>query len=306
MQRIEGEAPPETGTRTGAVLLTAVGIAACLVGLAVDSRFIEPRRICLERIDIPIWNLPVAFDGYRIAIVSDLHYPRWTTREFIHRGLAVANGFQPDLIAVLGDVCDLGFNEPAEIPILAGLFDSACATDGLVGVLGNNDHRFDMQQLRREFAVHTPIRLIENTSICLARGGEMLVIGGIGDLAHGLVAPERTFLGVPPHVSRVLLSHNPDMADQMPANIQVDIQLSGHTHGGQICLPFGRAIVVPSRYGNKFRAGLVRGKRNRVYISRGVASSHHIRFCCPPEVSGITLRRSTDLRHARWNLAESE
>ena len=74
--------------------------------------------------------------------------------------------------------------------------------------------------------------------------------------------------------------HNPDYAERLPSGVPMDIMLSGHTHGGQVCLPNGHAPHIPSRYGNKYRAGLVQGRRTRVYISRGVASSHRIRFCC--------------------------
>ena len=306
LQRIESRDLPGAAARSGVSLWPAVGFAACLVALAVDAFVIEPHRVVLERVDIPIWNLPDAFDGYRIAIISDLHYPRWTRREFIHKCLALANDFDPDLIALLGDICDRSQSQPSVVPNLTGLFDGVRAKDGIVGVLGNHDHRFDVERLVREFAKNTPVRLIENTCLRLERAGELLAVGGVGDLWHGTVAPERAFKGVPPYVPRVLLSHNPDLAERMPAGIRVDVQLSGHTHGGQVCLPSGCALHVPSRYGNKFRAGLVQGKRNRVYISRGVASSHHVRFCCPPEVSGITLRKSNDLRHAPWNVAGGE
>ncbi len=304
MQRIENPDAWIAPARIGGRLWPAVGLAACLAALAVHATLIEPRRVVIEKVDVPIWNLPDAFDGYRIAIVSDSHYPRWTGREFIHKCLALANDFEPDLIAILGDICDRGWSEPATIPVLAGVFDPARARDGIVGVLGNHDHRFEVKRLREEFAARTPIRLIENDCLRLERAGGLLAIGGVGDLWHGHVAPERAFRGIPPGVPRVLLSHNPDLAERMPEGIRVDIQLSGHTHGGQVCFPPGHALHVPSRYGNKYRAGLVRGRRHRVYISRGIASSHHLRFLCPPEVSCITLRRSTNLRHAPWNAGE--
>jgi predicted MPP superfamily phosphohydrolase len=273
-------------------------VSACLIAAAVDAFLIEPKRLVFERVDIPIWNLPEAFDGYRIAILADLHYPRWTSAEDIQRAIALANAFEPDLIAIPGDICDKMRHKPAKIPNLSGLFDNARATDGIVGVLGNHDHWFHAESIRRELAKNTPVKLIENTSICVERAGALLAIGGVGDLWDGIVAPERTFAGVPLHVPRILLSHNPDLAEEMRDNVRVDVQLSGHTHGGQVCIPFGPALKVPSRYGNKFRAGLVRGKHHRVYISRGVASERHIRFLCPPEVTGVTLRTSNDPRLA--------
>ena len=93
-----------------------IGFAVCVAAVVSDAVIVEPRRIVLERVDIPIWNLPNAFDGYRIALVSDLHYPRWTGRKFVHKALAVANSLQPDLIALLGDNRDRGREERPTYP----------------------------------------------------------------------------------------------------------------------------------------------------------------------------------------------
>ncbi len=278
--------------------LPYMGVLAILAAVAIETFLVEPNRVVLERIEIPIWNLPPEFDGYRIAVLSDLHYPRWTTRAFIQRAVALANRFSPDLIAIPGDICDVPMRAQGFVPSLAGLFDGAHTKDGIVAVLGNHDHWIDVESVRRELEVSTPIRLIENTSILLERAGAFLAIGGVGDHWEGVVAPERVFDGVSDDVPRLLLSHNPDLADEMTANVRVDLMISGHTHGGQLCLPFGRALSVPSRYGNRFRAGLVQGHCHRVYVSRGVASAHRARFLCPPEVTAITLRRSEDPRIA--------
>ena len=75
--------------------LAAFGIAACVLAAAVDAFFIEPRRLVLERVDIPIFNLPEAFDGYRIALLADLHYPRWADAAFVHKAVALANYSSP-------------------------------------------------------------------------------------------------------------------------------------------------------------------------------------------------------------------
>ena len=294
--------PPKT------LLWTAAAFSACLIAAAVDAFLIEPNRLVLERVDIPIFNLPEPFDGYRIAILTDLHYPRWANSEFVQRAVALGNTFEPDLIVVPGDICDKVRHRPAPIPNLTGLFDDARATDGIVGVLGNHDHWFDAESIRQELAKSTPIRLIENTSFCVERAGELLAIGGVGDLWHGVVLPARAFEGVPPHVPRVLLAHNPDLAEEMDEDVRVDIQLSGHTHGGQVRIPLPRSLALRgvSRYGNRFRAGLVAGKHHRVYISRGVASASHLRFLCLPEVSAITLRRSLDPQLAPWRISASK
>ena len=256
----------------------------------VDGYCIEPRLQRLETVEIPIRGLPAAFDGYRIALLTDFHYPRWIHGEFLRSAITLANSFQPDLMAMTGDFFDLP--GASRVPDISGLYDEARARDGVIGVLGNHDHSLSSTNVRRALTTKTPIRLIENRSFYVERGGEGLAIGGVGDLWHGIVAPQAAFAGVPPEMPRLMLSHNPDVAEEMSADVRVDLQLSGHTHGGQVRVPFGPAIRVPSRYGNKFRQGLVEGRRHRVYVSRGLCTVRWVRFWCPPEVSGIILRRA--------------
>jgi predicted MPP superfamily phosphohydrolase len=271
------------------VLYVAAGLT--VVG-ALDAFLLEPNWLKWERIDVPIAGLPSAFDGYRIALLADLHYPRWTNRAFVRRALTLANKFDPDLLAIPGDICDRHPYQDAFVPSLAGLFDMARTRDGIVATLGNHDHGMGAAGLRRELAAHTPVRLIENRAILIERDGQQIAVGGVGDLWDGIVAPFQAFADVPPGIPRLLLSHNPDVAEFISPDVHVDLMLSGHTHGGQVRFPFGPAPHVGSRYGNKFRAGLVQGKGCRVYVTRGVCSARHVRFWCPPEVTGITLRRA--------------
>ena len=266
------------------------GIAGLGAICGVDARFIEPNRLVLERTDILISRLPPAFDGYRITLLSDFHYPRRTDARAIHRAINLANTFNPDLMVIAGDICDKSVRDAAVVPSLAGLFDQSRAADGIVGVLGNHDHYYPADKLRRELAEHTPVRLIENTSFLLERDGQQIAIGGVGDLWRGKVEPERAFADVSGDIPRLLASHNPDFAERIDPALHIDLMLSGHTHGGQVHIPGLPAPWITSRYGKKFRAGLCQGKGCRVYVSRGVCSTRHIRFLCPPEVSALTLR----------------
>lgn len=275
-------------------ILNAITWLCCLVAiLALDALLIEPNWLSFETIEVPIEGLPDSFDGYRIALLSDFHYPIGLSVAFIRKAIALSNAFQPDLVALTGDFCDKKRGDPYTVPNLIGLFDAFEAVDGIVGVLGNHDHWIDADGIRQELTAHTPIRLIENQSVLVERSGQQIAIGGIGDLWEGVIDVKRTFEGVPDYIPRILLSHNPDTAEEMNGTIRVDLQLSGHTHGGQVCLPFGPALRVPSRYGNKFRAGLVQGRSHRVYVTRGVCSTRHIRFWCRPEVTGIILRQAS-------------
>ncbi len=124
-----------------------LGIAtACML----DAYVLEPNRITFQTHDIPIADLPDAFEGYRIAVVGDLHYPRWTRRAFIERAFEVATRFRPDLIVIPGDICDRHRGEPRIAPDLAGFFDTLRAPDGILAVLGNHDLWLDPEGVRRE------------------------------------------------------------------------------------------------------------------------------------------------------------
>jgi predicted MPP superfamily phosphohydrolase len=272
--------------------------ALIAAGLAtVDTVFVEPNWPAFKTCEVPISGLPAAFDGYRIALLSDFHIPHWIGAEGVASACRTAMAFKPDLIAVPGDFVhswDFLNGKQTGMPSFKGYFDALQAPDGVLGVLGNHDHWRDAPGVRRELADNTPIVLLENRHRLIERGGEFLAVVGLDDLWQKDLDYDAAFGGIPPAVPRVLLQHNPDLAEEMPEGYRVDLQLSGHTHGGHLRIPFGPALIVPSRYGSKFLEGLVQGRRHRVYVTRGVgtATPFPARFWCRPDVSGIVLRRA--------------
>lgn len=258
------------------------------VSVGVDAFVIEPNRLTVDAPDIHIPSLPQAFDGYRIALIADIHYPRHMHPEYVQSAVALASSYHPDVMVFAGDICD--HKGSATVPNLSGLFDKASAKDGVWGTLGNHDHWLDAPGIRKELNKHTPIRMIENEAIMVERGGHGLAIGGVGDLWCGVVDVPKAFAKVPPDMARILISHNPDLAEDLRDAVRVDLQLSGHMHGGQIYIPGYGGLLHPSKYGKKFCQGLVQGKAHRVYVTRGLHSAGRIRLNCPPAVSIITLR----------------
>lgn len=266
-------------------VITRGTIAA--VGLSgLDAFLVEPRCLVFNEVEIPIHGLKSELDGYRIALLSDIHYPLKAKKDLVQAACRMAMKFRPHVIALPGDFVH---SRVSGVPSFAGVYDQLDAPDGVWATLGNHDHWVDEKAVRRELATNTPIGMIEHRNIVVRRGNAKLAIGGTGDLWCGFVNPDKTFAGVPADVPRILLSHNPDLAEDLKDKVRIDLQLSGHTHGGEVRVPFGPAPVVPSKYGNKFRAGLCEGKRHRVYVTRGVCTVA-ARFFCPPEVTGIILR----------------
>ena len=266
------------------------GLTIGTLALVGDAFGLEPEWIDVQKVEIPIKGLGQAFNGYRISLFSDIHWPRRIDHGYMRRVVAKSNAFDPDLVAIPGDICDGKGILPSHIPNLSGIFNGLKSRDGVVSTLGNHDHAFQVDKLRRMIAEHTPLEDIENRHQIIERKGDVIAVGGVPDLYFGRPDPVQTFAGLPEDIPRILLSHNPDVAEDHVWNTRIDLQLSGHTHGGEICLPFGFAPKIPSKYGQKFREGLVQGRSHRVYVTRGVCSPRHVRLFCRPEVTHITLR----------------
>lgn len=263
-----------------------VGGAAGLLGIAGADLFLEPSHPQTVRVGVPIRGLARSFDGYRIALFADVHWPRNIDRTFTQRIVRMVAEESPDLVAISGDICDLKrFPGPLD---LAGVFDGLTAPDGVVGTLGNHDHvNGRAAEIRRQIAKNTPIDLIDHEHRVIRRGADSLVIGGVGDYWHDHSRPEKSFRTAPAG-PRVLLAHNPDQPVDEKWDEQVALTLSGHTHGGEVRLPLLGALVLPVHH-KWMDQGLKRTANGPVYVTRGIGSPRRARFRCRPEVTVITL-----------------
>src|SRR5687768_8462908 len=270
------------------------GVGLVAAGSLLNGFALEPRRIRLERVRMKIDCLGEAFGGYKIGVLSDFHIPHFVGVDYIHRAINLLAEQRPDLLLLPGDFCNskgfLGIDKDIPVPSLLPYFQNLTAPDGVYGVLGNHDYWLNAAGVEAELA-KTPIRLLHNRNLILERSGDRLAIVGTPDLWEADIDLNAAFEGVDPQTPRILMQHNPDLAEEFPAGYRVDLQISGHTHGGQVKIPFGPALILPTRYGNKYREGLVEGPRHRVYITRGVgmSSTLPVRFCCPPEATLIEL-----------------
>ncbi|MBX7133622.1 MAG: metallophosphoesterase [Fimbriimonadaceae bacterium] len=288
MTMSDGSQPPKKMSRRKFLSRAFFG-AAALTGL--DAFLIEPGWLEFVQVDIRVPKLPPLFDGYRIAHLSDIHFMRGVSPDFVREAIAMANSFRPDLFVFTGDFCD--HKATPKVPSFKGIFDGCLARDGVYGVLGNHDHWLDAEGVVDELHRSTPVRILDNESVLISRGTEAFVLAGVGDLWEGRIDPQHAFWGRDPKMARIMLAHNPDFADEMARDHPgqwCDLQLAGHTHGGQWKVPFGAAPMIPSKYGQRFRCGYVVGKSHPVYVTRGVTSINRGRFLCRPEVTGIVLR----------------
>lgn len=270
------------------------GAAGVLAALSLYAWRVETRWLRVTRLTLPVPDLPPAFDGYRIAHLSDLHLGVPVTQRFLPAVVARANREQADLIAITGDF-GTGQRDglAAGEPVLARLD----APDGVWAVLGNHDYYVGPDAVEALLG-RAGIRLLRNAHGMIRRGGARLVIAGIDDAIYGFPDLGATLAGVPEGQPVILLAHEPDYARFAAADTRVVLQLSGHTHGGQIRLP-GRGPLMLPQLGHMFPAGAFLVERLALYVTSGTGTGRFaMRFNCRPEIAVITLVRGELPRHS--------
>ncbi len=262
-----------------------VGIGSATWATDVDQLALETTSTT-----IPLPNLPPVFDSLTIAHISDLHFGDWMNRERITAVIEGVNALQPDVIAVTGDFVSIIWDDtPALISeTLAALH----AREAVVVVLGNHDHATNAQVVGQ--AVRDGrARLLINEHMTLQRDGAALYFAGVDDIWFRQHDLDATLSGIPSNAPVVLLAHEPDFADEVTPTGKVGLQLSGHSHGGQVRLPFIGAPVLP-RLGEKYDMGLYDLGSMALYVTRGVGMvPPYVRLNCRPEIARIELVASS-------------
>lgn len=265
---------------------------------AASSIITQPWDLRTRRCTVPIRNLSPSLAGVRIVHISDTHLGSRIPSDFVNQAVRRADELHPDLVVLVGDYVE---RDPRRIDEAAEIFRPLIDRFPTVSVLGNHDWYADGPAMRQALE-RVGSRHIDNDRVFLTPDRTLspdhvpdaLCVAGLGDLHEDSVHIDRAFRDVPADTPRLLLSHNPDAAelhDLVASGApRVDLMLSGHTHGGQVRIPFLGAPIVPSVFGRKYAEGLVRGPAFSVLISRGVGMSiFPVRFCCPPEIVEITL-----------------
>ena len=237
---------------------------------------------------VSVKDLPGRFEGFRIALVSDVHHGRLVSIEEVRRVVALANGARADMVALTGDYTTVGrkYVEPCA-EALGGL----SAPEGVWAVLGNHDHKTDGALTRRALGGRG-INVLTNQNTELRRGADVLQLAGVDDWGWGQADFPRTMRGVDTTRPSVLLSHEP-MALDVPETRGVSLILSGHTHGGQIVLPF---VGAPAAYvwkHLKYLRGVYESGGTQLYVSRGTGViGLPLRIGARPEVAVLRLERA--------------
>jgi hypothetical protein len=247
-----------------------------------------------EEVEVRLHRLPEAFNGFRIAQISDIHFGPYMSKEGVERGLRIAQALRPELLVLTGDFVSHPIGKANGIEgahhaepcadLLAKWKDTPMLT-----ILGNHDHWNDADIVAGALT-DRGIRVLRNESTPIERAGARLWIAGVDDPLVGAADMPKTLQGIPSSETTVLLAHEPDYADYA-AIFPVDLQLSGHSHGGQVRLPGVGPIVLPEM-ATKYHTGLNRVGGMQVYTNWGLGViTPPVRFLCPPKVTLVTLRR---------------
>ena len=238
----------------------------------------------VHEVDIPLPDWPAALDGLRLAVLSDLHYGRFVFEPYTRRLVELVNASTPDLILLPGDTVN---HLSQQVQPAAALLGGLRAPLGVWASLGNHDYYAAPRTVARGLEA-AGIRVLVNQHVRLTLAGAEFILAGVDDRNHGRPDVRAALDGAAGALPVVLLSHNPDVAEELDSAGRVDLMVSGHTHGGQITL-FGRPVVTRTRHRRYWR-GLVRGPRCWVYTSRGVGMvGVPLRIGSRPEVPILRL-----------------
>ena len=262
------------------------GLGVTGLGLMASYPFMIERYIVhVNHYRLSVRDLPESFEGFRIVHLTDLHYGSLVPLWWLRRVMRLTTKQKPDLIVLTGDYVR-GRDSREGLDTIWPEILKLDAPSGVKMVLGNHDH----------WAAHDhALELLENSGRSLrnraeviVRGRDELVLAGVGDLLEDEVGIDAALEGIDDRTPRLVLAHNPDTAD-MDYYSRVDWFICGHTHGGQVDIPFIGTPVLPVR-NKKYNYGVKSNGRSKLFISKGIGwAVYPVRFNCAPEVAVLEL-----------------
>jgi uncharacterized protein len=274
-------------------LLLALLTATLIAGgaFAVKAFWLEPRSLVITRAEIAVPQWPADARPLHVAVLTDIQAAGpHVTAERVAEVVAQVNALEPDLIVLLGDYVSQMRLSTSHVPpkATAAVLARLRAPLGVHAVLGNHDWWLDGRYIRG-LLEHAGIKVYENTAYSVDAGdGRRFWIAGLADLSTGAVDLPGTLAQVTDDAPVIVLSHSPDIFPEVPE--RVALTLAGHTHGGQINLPFLGRLIVPSRYGQRYAYGhIVEGSR-QMFVSSGIGNAIlPARYGVPPEIALLRI-----------------
>jgi predicted MPP superfamily phosphohydrolase len=285
-----------------AMLYGVSGVALGGIGAYAVDADIEPGQLRVTRVTIGMSGLPTSFEGYRIAHLTDIHFGPAIAYQTVVAAIQAVLDMAPDLIVLTGDYATYWLDET----LLRETLQRLSAPDGVWAVMGNHDYWTDINGVRRVLA-EAQVNELSNANTRITRDGDSIWLAGVDDIwekHHDLSA---ALTGIPDDGVTILLAHEPDFADEAAQTGQVNLQLSGHSHGGQVRVPVLDVPVLSNfvHLAKKYPYGLYQVEQMWLYTSAGVGRGLVPRVYASPEVVEITLTADqqqpveTDMRNQR-------
>lgn len=241
----------------------------------------------IERINIEFENLPSGLKGFTVAQISDIHSGMYMSEREMNKILELVNALNPNLAVLTGDYVD---TRAAEIGPVARVFSKIRSDYGVFACMGNHDLFDDYSKISAAMK-ESGITMLENSNRTLKVNGEDLNLLGVGDRDrhYDLVRLDRAIENLDPDGFKILLAHRPNMFSEASA-AGIDLQLSGHTHGGQVGIKLGPIFLNPVSLVEKYTRGHYRSGKSHLYVNPGVGMVFApVRISVQPEITLITL-----------------
>ncbi|MCB9136601.1 MAG: metallophosphoesterase [Anaerolineales bacterium] len=263
-----------------------------ILNFFVPDNFIPLSSIEVTHLKCSLPYLEPAFDGYKIVHISDFHMGTWMNEARLAYIAELVNQQKPDLIAITGDF--ISYEAEAPLKEMEGPLQKLYAPDGIFAVLGNHDYYAGEQEKVRAWLRTVHITELRNDIFFLCRGDAILTLAGVDDCYDGADDLNQVIARVSSNgherAATILLAHEPDLADRTAETGLFDLQLSGHSHGGQVVFPLLGMLYLP-RLGRKYPRGMYDLNGMKLYTNRGLGTSHlRVRYNCPPEIAVLTLQ----------------
>lgn len=279
-------------------LMKILSIQAAALGLLGYgySTEVELNWIEITNLTLKLRRLDPAFNRLRLVQISDFHVGQWIDKERLDRVFGMALEQAPDYLLLTGDYLEYRpYNRPNEwatyeenLQLVSSSFAQLSASCPTIGILGNHDHKIYAGWVEQALT-EAGVTVLRNSVMTIQRGNSQLHLAAVDDVREGMDRLDQVMEALPEDGAAILLAHEPDFADVSAATGRFDLQLSGHSHGGQIVLPLVGAPLLPE-LGRKYPSGLYDINKMLLYTNRGVGvTTVNARFNCRPEITVFTL-----------------
>lgn len=269
----------------------AIDLSLLATGGAVWSFLLEPNWVKIEHVNLRLPRLTPEFSGIRIAQISDIHMGGWMNAERLQMVVDLVIGQNPDFLFLTGDFLVGHFfdkNSEQYLQDLISILSPLAKSIPSFGILGNHDYWTSAGAVRAMLKSCGIVELA-NSIFTISRGKEKLHFCGVDDIWEGHVRLDGVVDKLKDNSVAILLAHEPDFADISAETCRFDLQVSGHSHGGQVVFPFYGPPILPY-LGQKYHTGLYQVGNMFQYTNRGVGMAMlPVRFNCPPEITLFIL-----------------